>query len=163
MTIRRKWHRVFLSIGSSLGDKEGYLDFSIDRLNAEDDTKVINIADCIETEPYGDVEQDNFLNSALEIETMKSPEMLLEFIGKTETEAGRKRLLHWGPRTLDIDILFYDDLIIESPKLIIPHPEIEKRDFVLRPMTQIAPYFRHPISQKSMNTLLEELKDKKGN
>ncbi len=163
VTIRRKWHRVFLSIGSNLGDKEGYLDFSIDRLNAEDDTKVINIADYIETEPYGDVEQDNFLNSALEIETMKSPEMLMEFIGKTETEAGRKRLLHWGPRTLDIDILFFDDLIMESPKLIIPHPEIEKRDFVLRPMTQIAPYFRHPISQKSMNTLLEELKDKKGN
>ncbi len=160
VTIKRKWHRVFLSIGSNLGDKEGYLDFSIDKLNAEDDTKVIKIADYIETEPYGDVEQDNFLNSALEIETLKSPDTLLEFIGRVETEAGRKRLLHWGPRTLDIDILFFDDMIIEKPELIIPHPEIEKRDFVLRPMVSIAPLFRHPASMKSMTTLLEELKSK---
>ncbi len=157
VSISRKWHRVFLGIGSNLGDKEGYLDFSIDQLNAEADTKVLKIAEYIQTEPYGNVDQDDFLNSALEIHTLKSPRELLEFIHKIEHDAGRKRLIHWGPRTLDVDILFYDDLVIQEDDLQIPHIEIEKRDFVLTPMANIAPYYRHPVCGKTMRQLLEDL------
>ncbi len=157
VSIRRQWHKVFLSIGSNLGDKEGYLDFAIDKLNHEPDTKVVSIADYIETPPYGNVEQDTFLNSALEIQTMKEPEELLIFIHEVEENAGRKRTIHWGPRTLDIDILFYDEEVISEANLIIPHIEIEKRAFVLEPMVNIAPYFRHPISKKTMQQLYDAL------
>lgn len=153
VSISRKWHRVFLSIGSNLGDREGYLDMAIDRLNGERDTKVLTIADYIETEPYGDVEQGDFLNSALEIQTLKTPRELLDFIHVVEAEAKRERIVHWGPRTLDIDILFYDDELISEPDLIVPHIEIEKRAFVLEPMVNIAPYFRHPVSKKTMRDL----------
>lgn len=157
VSITRQWHEVYLSIGSNLGDREGYLDMAIDRLNAAADTRVTAIADYIETAPYGDVEQDDFLNSALRIRTLKQPHELLELIHQIEAEAKRERVIHWGPRTLDIDILFYDQALISDPDLIVPHVEIEKRAFVLEPMTQIAPYFRHPVSHKTIRQLYEEL------
>lgn len=155
--IERQWHDVYLSIGSNLGDREGYLDMAIDRFNAAKDTKVTAISDYIETEPYGDVEQDDFLNGALKIRTLKQPHELLKMIHQIEAEAKRERIIHWGPRTLDIDILFYDQEIISDPDLIVPHIEIEKREFVLEPMMQIAPYFRHPVSRKTIRQLYEEL------
>ena len=157
VSISRKWHTVYLSIGSNMGDKEGYLDFAIDKINQETDTKVTAISEYIVTEPYGDVEQDDFLNGCLKIRTLKTPVELLAFIHSVEAEAGRERTIHWGPRTLDIDILFYDDCIISQENLQIPHPEICKRAFVLEPMVNIAPYFRHPINKKNMKELLEEL------
>ena len=130
VTIRRGWHKVYLSIGSNMGDREGYLDLAIDQLNALPDTKVTAVSDYLETKPYGNVEQDDFLNGALEIETLKTPKELLETTLGIEKEAHRERLVHWGPRTLDIDILFYDDLILMDEKLTIPHLQIPKRDFV---------------------------------
>lgn len=160
VTIRRSWHRVYLSIGSNMGDKEGNLDFAIDRLNALPDTKVTAVSDYLVTEPYGDVEQDDFLNGALEIETLKTPQELLETALGIEKEAHRERLVHWGPRTLDIDILFYDDMIIMEENLKIPHVEIPKREFVLEPLAAIAPYYIHPVFHKSVQIMLEELWDK---
>lgn len=158
VTIRRRWHRVYLSIGSNMGDKEGYLDFAIDRLNVLTDTKVTAVSDYLETEPYGGVEQDNFLNGALEIETLKTAHELLETTMGIEKEAHRERVVHWGPRTLDIDILFYDDAVIMEEDLKIPHIEIPKREFVLEPLAAIAPYFMHPVYHKSVIGMLEELR-----
>ena len=155
--IERGWHTVYLSIGSNMGDKEGYLDFAIDRLNALPDTKVTEVSDYIETEPYGDVEQDNFLNGALKIQTLKSPEYLLDTTMAIEQEAHRERIVHWGPRTLDIDILFYDDAIIHTKRLTVPHIEIPKRTFVLEPLAAIAPYYMHPILHTSVLELLQRL------
>ena len=155
--IERGWHTVYLSIGSNMGDKEGYLDFAIDRLNALPDTKVTEVSDYIETEPYGDVEQDNFLNGALKIQTLKSPEELLDTTMAIEQEAHRERIVHWGPRTLDIDILFYDDAIIHTKRLTVPHIEIPKRTFVLEPLAAIAPYYMHPILHTSVLELLQRL------
>lgn len=155
--IERGWHTVYLSIGSNMGDKEGYLDFAIDRLNALPDTKVTEASDYIETEPYGDVEQDNFLNGALKIQTLKSPEELLDTTMAIEQEAHRERIVHWGPRTLDIDILFYDDAIIHTKRLTVPHIEIPKRTFVLEPLAAIAPYYMHPILHTSVLELLQRL------
>ena len=155
--IERGWHTVYLSIGSNMGDKEGYLDFAIDRLNALPDTKVTEVSDYIETEPYGDVEQDNFLNGALKIQTLKSPEELLDTTMAIEQEEHRERIVHWGPRTLDIDILFYDDAIIHTKRLTVPHIEIPKRTFVLEPLAAIAPYYMHPILHTSVLELLQRL------
>lgn len=159
VSIKRGWHKVYLSIGSNLGDKEGYLDFAIDRLNALPDTKVTAVSDYLETEPYGDVEQDDFLNGVLELETLKTPQELLETTMGIEQEAHRERVIHWGPRTLDIDILFYDDAIIMEDNLKIPHMEIPKREFVLEPLSQIAPYLIHPVFHKSVTGMLEELRN----
>lgn len=157
ITIHRGWHKAYLSIGSNMGDREGFLDFAIDQLNALDDTKVTAASDYIETEPYGDVEQDMFLNGALEIETLKTPMELLDVIHEIEKGAHRERLVHWGPRTLDIDILFYDDLVVNEEHLHIPHVEIPKREFVLDPLSTIAPHYIHPVMRKTVLQLLEEL------
>ena len=111
----------------------------------------------IETEPYGGVEQDNFLNGCLELETLLTPYELLDVLHKAEQQEKRERLIHWGPRTLDMDLLFYDDLIQDDPVLVLPHPEIQKRTFVLEPLAQIAPYLVHPLLHKRVKDLLEEL------
>lgn len=147
--ITRAKHTVYLSIGSNLGDKEGYLDYAVDQLNMDERIKVNKISSYIVTEPYGDVEQDDYLNGCLEIETLYTPEELLALIGDIENGAGRKRLIHWGPRTLDIDILLYDREMIMEEKLTIPHIEMARREFVLKPLCEIAPYAFHPGFNKT--------------
>lgn len=155
--ITRQWHRVYLSIGSNMGDKEENLLFGIRQLDGLDDTKVTARSDFFVTEPYGYREQDMFLNGCLELRTLKEPYELLHALHQIEKEAGRVREIHWGPRTLDLDILFYDKRILEEEDLIIPHREIEKRRFVLEPLVQIAPNFRHPISHFSVRELYDNL------
>lgn len=157
VTIKRGWHKVYLSIGSNMGDKEGYLDFAIDQINGLADAKVVKASDYIVTKPYGDIEQDDFLNGALEVQTLQSPEEFLETIHEIEKDAHRERLIHWGPRTLDIDILFYDNEIVMEENLQIPHVEIPKREFVLQPLFQIAPYYIHPVFKKSVTEMLSDL------
>ena len=103
------------------------------------------------------VEQDVFLNSALELKTLLYPEELLKLLNQIEAEAGRERTIHWGPRTLDLDILFYDDWLIDTPPLTVPHIDLQNRDFVLIPMVQLAPYLRHPVLHRTMRQLLDAL------
>lgn len=156
--ITRKKHVAYLGIGSNLGDKEGYLDYAVDQLNKDDYIKVNKVSTYIVTEPYGDVEQDDFLNGCLEIETLYDPMELLGVCNDIEAGAGRKRLIHWGPRTLDIDILLYDNCIIMEEKLKVPHVEMAKREFVLEPLCEIAPYAFHPIYNKTVLELYDLLK-----
>ena len=157
VAVERRRHTAYIALGSNMGDKKGYLDMAVSRLDEEKSCKVIKVSDYIVTEPYGGVEQDDFLNGALELETLLEPEEILELIHGIEQEAGRERKIHWGPRTLDLDILFYDDRVYDSPCLTIPHPEIAKRDFVLTPMAQIAGHLRHPINRKTIREMLEDL------
>lgn len=157
VTITRKWHTVYLGIGSNMGDKEAYLNEAVKALQSEKDIRVEKVSDWVITKPYGYTDQDDFLNGCIGIKTLKTPYELLDFIHQVEQQAGRKRLIHWGPRTLDLDILFYDKLILEEDDLIIPHKEIEKREFVLKPLAQIAPNYRHPISHLSIENLYELL------
>ena len=156
--ISRGWHRAYIALGSNMGDKKDYLDKAVEKLKKHPLCKVIKVADYIQTEPYGGVEQDVFLNSALELRTLLFPEELLALLNQIEAEAGRERTIHWGPRTLDLDILFYDDCVIDTPSLTIPHIDLQNRDFVLIPMVQLAPYYRHPVLNQTMSQLLNQLK-----
>lgn len=158
--IERFWHKAYVAFGSNMGDKKAHIESGIQVLREEPQIRLGKISDMIATEPYGGVEQDDFLNGCLELETLLTPYELLDVLHKAEQKELRERLVHWGPRTLDMDLLFYDDEILEDPELIVPHPEIQKRTFVLEPLAQIAPYKVHPLLKKRVKELLEELKEK---
>ncbi len=155
--LHRGWHRAYVAIGSNMGDKEGYLKGAIRCLKECEDIQVSKVSTLLTTEPYGGVEQEVFLNGMVEIKTLLTPHELLNYLHELEAAAGRERSIHWGPRTLDLDIIFYDKLIMEDDMLIIPHVDMQNRDFVLKPMVELSPNFRHPILQKTMQQLLEEL------
>lgn len=155
--ITRNRHIAYLGIGSNLGDKEGYLDYAVDQLGKDDYIRVSRVSSYICTKPYGNVEQDDFLNGCLEIETLYTPEELLSVVNDIEKGAGRKRLIHWGPRTLDIDILLYDREIIMKENLIVPHIDMAKREFVLKPLCEIAPFAYHPGYNKTVMELYDIL------
>ena len=155
--IHRGRHRAYIGLGSNMGDREEYLKQAIIAIDSLEDVRVCQQASIRETEPYGYLDQDPFLNTVISLETLLEPEELLAKMMQIEKEAGRTREIHWGPRTLDLDILLYDDQVLTSPDLIIPHPGIEKRSFVLDPLCEIAPYEVHPLLKKRFITLKEEL------
>lgn len=157
IAIHREWTKVYIAFGSNMGDRLKYIRDGIEFLGKTGGCRILNVSDYIMTKAYGVTEQDDFLNGCLEMETLLEPEELLSVLNQIEEDEHRERLLRWGPRTLDLDILFFGNQIIDSEKLMIPHVDLKNRDFVLRPMVQLAPYFRHPILQKTMKELLEEL------
>lgn len=156
--IERQWHTVYIALGSNIGDSKKYLDDAVSQLNELSNTSVVKCSKYYVTPPYGMVEQDDFLNGCLELKTLLVPEELLEELHRIEQNAGRERVVHWGPRTLDLDIIFYDDLVLEMEELCIPHVEMHKRTFVLEPLHDIAPYKRHPVYGKTVHEMLEELR-----
>ena len=105
-------------------------------------------------------EQDDFLNACAEVETTRNPFELLDVLQKAEQRAGRVRNVHWGPRTLDMDLLFYGDTVMDTKRLVLPHPEAEHRLFVLEPMAELAPYFRHPVTKRTMRDYYREESEK---
>ena len=155
--ITRGWHTAYVAFGSNLGDKKKYIDDGIQGLKDTPDCEVEAVSEYLVTEPYGGVEQDEFLNGALRVRTLLCPEELLDRLHVLEQAADRKRIIHWGPRTLDLDILFYDNEIIDTEELHVPHIDMENRDFVLKPMVEIAPYLRHPVLNLTMEQLLKKL------
>ena len=113
--ISRGWHTAYIALGSNMGDKEKYLNEAVEKLQQTSDCQVLKVSDFLVTAPYGGVEQDDFLNGALALKTLLTPQELLERLHEIEQEAHRERLIHWGPRTLDLDILLYDDLVLDTP------------------------------------------------
>ena len=157
ISIERKWHDVVLSIGSNMGNTKEYLANAIKALENSPKIRHFQCSKLIETKPYGGVEQDNFLNGCIKLQTLFTPQELLDFAHKIESDNDRERIVHWGPRTLDVDIVFYDDLVLNTPDLVIPHPDMENRDFVLRPLMELAPEYMHPVLQKPVKVLFKEL------
>lgn len=155
--IHRSWHKAYLSVGSNMGDRKKYLEDGIEALKAHPLIKQVKVSELIETAPYGGVEQADFLNAAIGLETLMEPEELLEALHNIENSAGRERILRWGPRTLDLDILFFDQLVYESDTLVIPHPDLHNREFVLKPLSTIAPNYRHPLLGMTVSQELAEL------
>lgn len=158
VSIERSWHEAYIGFGSNVGDREEYIRKGLETLENESDIFLLRTSAIIETEPYGGVEMDPVLNGVVKVRTLLTPYELLAVCNRIEAEAKRDRSVHWGPRTLDMDILFYDKLILEDEYLTIPHIDMKNRDFVLTPMAEIAPGMVHPVYQKTMADLLNELK-----
>lgn len=157
VTTQKQWHTAYIALGSNMGNKKDYINFAIDTLSNAKGCRVEKVSAIIETEPYGNVEQDKFLNGVLCLKTTLNPYQLLKLLNETEAKACRTREIHWGPRTLDLDIILYDSEVIDSESLHIPHIDMHNRSFVLEPLCEIAPYVRHPIFNKTALQLLNEL------
>ena len=148
--------KVWIALGSNMGEGRENLDLAIKMMN-ERGVLVEKVSNYIETEPYGYTEQDNFVNAVCITETKLSPRELLEVLLKIELDMGRVRIIKWGPRLIDLDILFYEDLIIDEEDFKVPHIEIQKRSFVLEPMNEISPDKIHPVFKKTVHQLLLDL------
>jgi len=153
---------VYLSLGSNVGERERMLQQALDRLHAPE-LRIRRLSSVYETEPQGDKKQPWFLNLAAEAETSLFPRQLLARTRKTELHLGRRRLVARGPRTIDIDILLYGDSVIETAELVVPHPRMSERRFVLEPMVELAPELRHPVGRRTMRELLAAVRGQTAN
>jgi 2-amino-4-hydroxy-6-hydroxymethyldihydropteridine diphosphokinase len=153
---------AYLSLGSNVGDREGYLNAAIQKLNEYPDVHVVKKSSIYETDPVGYTDQDLFLNMVTKINTNLSPFDLLSFLQCIEREFKRKREIRWGPRTLDLDILLYNHENIETEQLTVPHPRMFERAFVLIPLFEIEPNLQLPHQNQLLEDLVGELRDKKG-
>ncbi|CAM2904799.1 2-amino-4-hydroxy-6-hydroxymethyldihydropteridine diphosphokinase [Clostridium sporogenes] len=150
-------HTAYVAFGSNIGEKESYIKRALEKIEKRG-IKIIKVSPIYETEPYGVLDQDSFLNGVVKIETNLTPENLIEVLLDIEKQLDRVRERRWGPRTIDLDIIFYDDLIINEKDLIIPHKDMENREFVLKPLCDIDENFIHPVLKKSVRQLYDELK-----
>ena len=150
---------IYIALGSNLGDRQENLETAIENLGTG--IRVLKQSSIYETPPWGYEEQPAFLNMVIKAETRLAPEELLKFIKTLETDLGRKATFRNGPRLIDMDILFYDQSVVDLPGLVIPHPHLQERGFVLVPLAEIAPDLIHPMLRINMRELLSRV-DRKG-
>ena len=151
---------AYLSLGSNSGDRLQFLKGAIRKIEESHKISIKKASSVYETQPVGYINQGWFLNLVLEVQTSFDPLPLLEHLLAIEDQMGRKREAKWGPRNIDVDLLLYDNQLVHSDRLIIPHPQMHKRRFVLIPLAEIAPQLLHPLLKKSAPQLLEGCKDK---
>lgn len=150
--------QAFIALGSNLGDRELNLLRAVAEVGKIRESRIIALSSFYETEPVGPAGQDNYFNAALCLETSLSPRTLLNELQQIETAIfNRRRDLRWGPRTIDLDILLYDDTLLDEPDLTIPHPRLHERRFALVPLAEIAPGAVHPRLAKTVQQLLAML------
>jgi 2-amino-4-hydroxy-6-hydroxymethyldihydropteridine diphosphokinase len=147
-----KEHTVYLALGSNLGDRLANLKQAIDSLTPQMEVKAKSFV--YETPPWGYEDQPKFLNQVIKAKTYLDPERLLKHLKRLEVALGRKESFPNGPRLIDMDILFYDDLVLNNPSLVIPHPRLHERGFVLLPLMDISPDLVHPINKKSVREMM---------
>jgi len=151
---------VYLGLGSNLGDREANLVMALDLLSQR--LRIKKVSSVYQTDPLGNVEQPRFLNQVCEAETNLSPQELLMLAKGIERKLGRRLTRPNAPRPMDIDILLYGDKVIDTPELVVPHPRLVERAFVLIPLAEIAPGLKHPVTGVTVKKLREELKEKQG-
>ncbi|PIQ83762.1 MAG: 2-amino-4-hydroxy-6-hydroxymethyldihydropteridine diphosphokinase [Candidatus Omnitrophica bacterium CG11_big_fil_rev_8_21_14_0_20_63_9] len=150
--------RVFIGIGSNEGDRLTMISQAIRQLSATRGIRLVQMATIRETDPVGGPPQERYLNTVIEIETELAPPALLRTLQGIEHALGRRRQAErWGPRTIDLDLLLYDDRILHDPSLTVPHPRMHERRFVLEPLAELAPAFIHPVIKRDIAALLREL------
>lgn len=150
--------RVFLGVGSNEGDRLAYISRAIRLMGAIPGVRVAQLATITETAPIGGPPQDPFLNTVVELDTTVAPRELLAALHAIEHQLGRRRTTQrWGPRPIDLDLLLYDEQVVQDPLLCIPHPRMHERRFVLEPLAQLAPEVMHPVLQQSIAELLERV------
>lgn len=149
--------RCMIALGSNIGDRESYLASALEKVS-ERVGDIIKRSSVIETRAYGFTEQDDFLNMVIEVETGLKPDRLLDTLLAIETGLGRVRTKHWGPRTIDLDIIYLENEIIDTERLKVPHPDLHNRDFVLVPLSEIAPDFKDPVRGVSVADMLKALR-----
>ena len=157
MIQKATYHQVYLSLGSNLGNRGSYLQQALELLAKVPEIRITTRSSSYETKPWGYVNQPDFLNMAASLQTTLPPEDLLAVLKKTEDTLGRTHVDKWGPRTIDLDILTYDDLELFTDRLKLPHPDMTKRRFVLEPLTEIAPNLL--VKGKTVREWLTELGD----
>jgi len=150
---------VYIGIGSNIGNRQENCREAV-RMLAGNGLTVVRQSSLVETEPWGVADQSRFINMAVEVETDAAPEQLLVILKKIEKDMGRTNAVRWGPRVIDLDILFYDDLILDTDGLIIPHPLLHERNFVLIPLAEIAPNKIHPRLNRTVHELYSVLSDR---
>jgi 2-amino-4-hydroxy-6-hydroxymethyldihydropteridine diphosphokinase len=153
---------VFIALGSNLGDRFQYLKNAILDLKASPEIQLVDISSVYETDPVGYEDQSAFLNMVVKIRTSLSPSSLLKFLQEIEKKHGRKRDIRWGPRTLDLDILLYNQENIEAEHLKIPHPRMTERAFVMIPLVEVDRHVSIPNQAHSVLTIIDSLQDKEG-
>lgn len=147
---------AYIALGSNLGDKEKNLRRAL-LLLTQQGVEVVRVSSFLSTEPYGVTDQPQFLNAVACVRTSLAPLALLDVLLATELAMGRVRLRHWGERNIDLDLLLYEDVVLDMPRLHLPHPDMQNRDFVLLPLAEIAPELKHPTLQKTICELKENL------
>ncbi len=155
-------HNVYLSLGTNIGERESLLLDALFKMNTHPEVKVVRRSPVYETEPVGFTDQATFLNVVIQVQTALTPQQLLSHCQDIEHLLGRKRSIRWGPRTMDIDILLYDELIIQEESLTIPHPRMHERSFVLAPLADLDPELMIPRQQQTVSDLASELPDREG-
>ncbi|NQD67837.1 2-amino-4-hydroxy-6-hydroxymethyldihydropteridine diphosphokinase [Bacillus haikouensis] len=153
---------AYISLGSNMGEREAYLEKAINILHNHGKIEVLRKSSMYETDPVGFTEQGKFLNMVIEVRTDLSSEILLQQCLQVEYDLGRKREFRWGPRIIDLDILLYDHENIESENLLIPHPRMQERAFVLIPLLELEPSLGHPVNGIPFIRFLDEIPDKEG-
>ena len=150
--------KAFIGLGSNLGERETHIRLALDDLARMPETRLVRASSLYDTEPVGEVDQPNFLNAVAQIDTELTARQLLWNLQLIERRLGRVRTRKWGPRTIDLDLLLYGDLVVDEPDLQVPHPEILKRSFVLVPLLELDPALVHPATGETLLVHLSELK-----
>lgn len=158
VSLTKRRSVAYIGLGSNMGDKKGYLDFAVKRLGEDKKSRVVGVSSYITTAPVGGVVQEDFLNGCVKLETIHSPHSLLRVLNEIEKEAGRIRDVRWGPRTLDLDILLFDDLVMSDEVLTIPHMRLHEREFALAPLAELAPYAYHGVLHEYIAVLLDRVR-----